>query len=218
MCHCFFGLDQVAKVSLPKVTDEKLSGTVQGRATQSRASKSISVTRLWQGNEVVDKKLQTCILSYIGGSIIRKWRRKNQCVDCLAIVSNSMVTNAFFKHKEYKFKTHGLQRPSNVLVNAMSTMETIFLNQYLSFFSQTSILKRFMHASRSVYFPAPPCHPHLREFFFVSFFKIRIFHQCKLLTLSVRDNKYKTAKKAKHLGIIARKLKRRSMKILIKTK
>jgi hypothetical protein len=127
-------------------------------------------------------------------------------------------TNAFILRKQYQYITHGLQKPSSLLVNALLTIEIIFLKQYLAFFSQACILKRFLSASRSVYFPAPPCHPHLREYFFTSFFKLRIHHQCKLLTLSVRDNKHKSQKKAKHIGIIAGKLKRRSLKTLLQTK
>jgi hypothetical protein len=132
------------------VSDETLLDTVHGMPTLNRASKSMSVTRLWQEKEHTDKKLQTCILSYIGGSIVRKWRRRNPCDDCLSIISNSMETNAFFKHKEYKFITHGLQKPSSLVVNALSTLETVFLNQYLALFSRTCILKGFMNASRSV--------------------------------------------------------------------
>lgn len=159
----FSDLDQVAKASKAKITEEP---HLENSTQLTRASKTVSVSRLWQGNSLVDLRLQTCILSYIGGSIVRKWRRRNKCNDCLSLVSNSTNSTVFFKHKQYKNVTHGLQKPSALLVNALSTLETIFSTHYLSLFSsQSQIIKRCFIESQSVYFPTPPCHPHLRDFF-----------------------------------------------------
>jgi hypothetical protein len=173
------------------------------------------MTRLWQPGKRTDKELQTCILSYIGGSIVRKWRKKCSCEICLSFISNATATNLFIKHKQYTHTIHGLERPSSAVTNSLSILETVFMTHYDDYFCLPFVLKRFLEASKTVYFPEPPCHPNLRAFFFSSFFTLRIHHQCKLLTLAVKDNKQKAQKKAKHIGIIAGKLKKRSVKTLL---
>ena len=123
-------------------------------------------------------------------SIIRKWKKINDFTDCLATLSYPSLPNYFLTHKQFKHAINGLQRPASGIVIALSSLETLFMANYASFFPLSSLLSRFLQLSSSVHFPPTPCHPHLREFIFTSFFKIRIHHQCKLLTQSVKDNKH----------------------------
>jgi hypothetical protein len=217
--YIFLILDLISQVSKSNSSQLTLGeNQPQQKLPSTRATKSDCINRLWQPHERIDKELQTCILTYIGGSIVRRWSKKWPCEVCLSLISNPSVTNPFFKHKQYAHTIHGLQRPSCAVTNSLSILENVFITHYDAFFSLPFVLKRFLQASKSVHFPQSPCHPNLRDFFFTAFFKLRIHHQCKLLTLAVKDNKHKAQKKAKHIGIIAGRLKRRSVQTLLKCK
>ena len=70
-------------------------------APLSRPAKSTNVTNLWKANAGrVDQTLQTCILSYVGGSIIREWQKINDCTDCLATLSNPPLPNYFLTRQK----------------------------------------------------------------------------------------------------------------------
>jgi hypothetical protein len=181
----------------------------------SRASKSASVTSLWQERgERVDQALQKCILTYIGGAIVRRWKGKNVCQQCQSMLCAPAPHNIFLKHKQFEYCRIGLQHPSEIVVTALSQLETIFMANYATFFHRPSVVSHFLHASSSIAFPQAGCHHQLRLFVFRSYFLLRIRHQCKLLTLSVRENKHKAQQKAKHIGLIATNLKRRSLRFL----
>ncbi len=160
--------------------------------------------------------MQRCIVGYIGGYILNKWRKKHNCGTCAAFLSNSSSPNTFITHKQYKDAIVGLQRPSDMVTSTLMTLECVFMANYASFFCLPSVIHCFMSAATSVSFPHVPCHPEIRDFIFKTFFTLRTHHQCKLLTQSVRQNKHKAQRKSKHIGIIATKLKarfRRTLKI-----
>jgi hypothetical protein len=187
----------------------------QTNVSLPRESKSASVCSLWQerGGRV-DQALQKCILTYIGGAIVRRWKRKNICQQCQLLLCSPGLTSQFLKYKQFQHCRIGLQHPSELVVNALTQLETIFMANYTTFFNHPSVVSIFLNVSSFIAFPQPACHPQLRQFLFHSYFIIRIRHQCKLFTLSVRDNKHKAQTKAKHIGLIAKNLKRRSLHTL----
>jgi hypothetical protein len=207
-----FIIDEISKASKIKAT---IKANTPHTALLPRSSKSASVTSLWQERGgYVNQVLQKCILSYIGGAIIRRWKKSHVCLQCQTLLCNPAATNQFLIHKQFEHTLVGLQYPSELVVTTLTHLETLFMGNYSTFFSRPSVLSQFLDASVSIAFPQTTCHPQLRHFIFNSYFFIRIRHQCKLLTLSVKDNKYKAQKKAKHIGIIARNLKRRSVRSL----
>jgi hypothetical protein len=132
----------------------------------------------------------------------------------MCILCNASAANVFIDHKQYKDAVVGLQRPSEIVTSTLVTLEHIFMSNYSAFFMLPGVLNNFLNVAMSVSFPHMPCHPDVRAFFFKTFFKLRIHHQCKLLTLAVKDNKHKAQRKAKHIGLIAKNLKSRALHTL----
>jgi hypothetical protein len=172
--------------------------------------KAASVRKLWSDpTDMQNVRLRRCILNYIGGSIIKKWKKKNSCQSCISLLCNFSITNEFLKNKQFVHAVIGLQQPSQCVVTFLESLETLFIHNYTTFFNRTSVMASFLQFSSSAYFPYSPCHPELRKFLCCQYFVIRIHHQCRLLTRALKANPLKAQKKAKRIGFIAHTLKRR---------
>jgi hypothetical protein len=194
---------------------QQILPTAQSWPSKIRATKTVSVQRLWK-NDAQEDRLKTSIISYIGGFLIRKWKKKHDCKDCYDSLTVDSPNNIFFAYKQFADASAGLQRPSSLLVKALCTLEDIFMANYSDLFPLPFLLKRLLQISFSVPFAVNSCHPELRDFLFRHFLFLRIHHQCKLLTQAVKNDRHKCQKKAKHVGIIAANLRRRSINILNK--
>lgn len=70
----------------------------------------------------------------------------------------------------------------------------------------------YLQSSESVSFPDMACHPEVRTYFFKSYFRLRIHHQCRLLSQAVWSNKHSATRKAKNLNIVAGNMRQNNAK------
>jgi hypothetical protein len=166
----------------------------------SREAKAMSVNNMWTTDKRTDCQLQKCVLSYIGGSILRQWKKSVGCEKCVTALMETTIHNVFLKNKQFGHckPGQGLIQPTPLLLNTLCTLENIFISYYSAYFCKHRVLLHLMNSCLSVSFITPLCHSNLREFIFKKFI-IRIHHQCKLMTRTVKAGLRR--KTYRHVGL-----------------
>lgn len=127
--------------------------TSLSRATLSRSAKSTSVSNIWQSSSTAQKHdiLEACVLEYIGGYLLRAWRkRSSQCPTCQqSLQSDAKKSNncSFIRRKMLPGVKEGLLCPTVPVVQALTTLESIFIQNYCEFFKTPGVLLRCMKVS-----------------------------------------------------------------------
>lgn len=182
----------------------------QRRSTSVRSTKSDGVASIWALKNQRMSALTNLILSYIGGFILRQWNKKIKCSVCRSILRNnnneSKNVNVFLKHKNYKNAFRGLQTISNEVLACLTTLEAIFMDYQRDYLRKSRILSKYLFLTTFVAFPQCTCHPQVKEFFFRSFFRLRLQHQCRLMTRRMRQNGMKMQTKGRTFTTLTKRL------------
>jgi hypothetical protein len=151
-----------------------------------RDAKAACVTKLWAapGQSTTTKD----VLIYLGGYLTRRWQQANNCEHCYALLQSNSVSCSHLENKD--FRTDALVRPSAAVVESLKQLEDLFVASSNDILCVRGIVAELMSRARHVKFPyAEPCHPNMREYFFRTFFVIRVIHHCKLHTRVLKNSK-----------------------------
>ena len=150
-------------------------------SSTSRSSKSDSVSHLWKSQANVDTTRQACILSYIGGYIIRSWKRKHSCELCCC----NWRLFLFQRFLEAQAISLCYYKPSASIIKLFSNVNYtwVYFSYTLCFLFLLTIYSGSLFANFGVSFSQPTCHPRLSSFLCKFscqlFLKLCIYHQCK---------------------------------------
>lgn len=172
------------------------------RVNLPRKAKSDSCNILWPSTG--NNTLQDDVLSYIGGYLVNKWLSKVSCTTCQELIEESGdVCSTFITCKEF---SHGaLKRPSRAIINSLNTAEKIYMANS-DILKMSNVLSELLRRVDAIHFPAAPCHPEMRLFFFKSYFITRLHHSCRLMCQSVKEGGRCRSKKEKKLNVLARRI------------
>lgn len=179
------------EISKLKTIENHVNEKTLERTHSTRLTKSTGIAKLWAAKARGNTFLRSCILSYIGGFILRQWNRKIGCSICLLKLKQDNQhrnLNVFIKNKNYKNSPKGLQTISPGVLTSLITLETIFMDCINECLPRPNVLVTYLQLTTSVAFPLSTCHPEVRDFFFKTFFQIRIRHQCRLITRRLKQN------------------------------
>jgi hypothetical protein len=165
-----------------------------------RDAKAACVTKLWAAPQL--NSTTKDVLIYLGGYLTRRWQLMNNCEQCDPLLQSNTVSCSHLEHKD--FRPNALVRPSEGVVQALKQLEDLFVASSDDILHLRGIVSELMSRARHVAFPfTEPCHPNMREFFFRNFFVIRVYHNCKLYTRTLKNHKLCQTKKAKRLNFVS---------------
>ena len=111
--------------------------------------------------------------------------------------NETINVNAFLKHKSYTNAFKGLQSVSTEVLACLTTLETIFVDNYKEYLTKRNILAQYLRLTSSVAFPHTRCHPGVKDFFMKSFFQLRLQHHCRLMTRHLKHGGVKMQKETR---------------------
>ena len=148
----------------------------QDRPIQSN-SVDVTIEEILNDDSHVFNFIEEECLSYIGGYLISKITI--DCDHCKSLLTDSILSSEFLKHKQYRFAISGLIQPSKRFLNVLKECEMDFRSNIFSAIMYGSVLR---YLSEKCRFAFKDCtnHEHDWQIKLKSLFlRTRIHHFCK---------------------------------------